>query len=515
MKKFVIIGAGVGGLAAGIRLAVRGQSVTILEKNPRVGGKLNLWEVGHPARPDERPFRFDTGPSLLTLPAIFVSLFADAGEALSDHLELLRLDPIARFRFSDGSQFSLRADEKARLAEVARFSPDDVEGWKRLAERGRKVWDLSADAFLQHAPEQLLHGSKFGPIDGLKMLALPFRVGMFSTFARWVDREIKSPRLRDVLYQYATYAGSSPQKAPATLTCIPYAEMHFGAWYPRGGMYKLAEALEKIARKVGVQIRTHASVSRILIEADSDGRASRKWRVKGVKLLAGEEIAADAVIANSDVVYTYRELIDARFRPKFTDRKLAKLRPGGSGFVMLLGIEGKLPELAHHNKFMPADYSAEIQATFQTGTLPDDPAIYLCASSRTDDTQAPDGCENLFVLCSAPPLDGRINWNAEGPKYRAKILRALEKNWGLAGLSKRIVVDRLFTPAHLESQYNANAGSIYGIDSNSRKSAFLRPPNRDRHIAGLFFAGGATHPGGGLPLVALSGKIASELATEP
>ncbi|MCS7032705.1 MAG: phytoene desaturase family protein, partial [Phycisphaerae bacterium] len=354
-------------------------------------------------------------------------------------------------------------------------------------------------------------GHRWNPLRGLGLLTTPFRIGMFSNFARLVDRHISSAKLRSVLYQYATYSGASPFRAPATLVVIPFVEMYFGGWYPPGGMYQLAIKLAELARSLGVEIRTGSPVSRICVQ---NSRTGRRPVVAGVKLADGTELPADAVVCNSDVVYAYRNLIDPRFRPHFPDRRLDALEPGGSGMVLLLGVEGEYPQLDHHTKFMPADYASELRAMFDTRTIPEDPCIYVCASTRTDPSQAPDGCENLFVLCSAPPLDGRLNWDLEGPRYEAQILRALEEQCGLSNLRKRIVVKRRLTPVDLERDYHANAGSIYGIGSNSRRAAFLRPPNRDRHIRGLFFAGGATHPGGGLPLVALSGKIAAELVLE-
>ncbi|HMO24820.1 MAG TPA: hypothetical protein PKB10_00990, partial [Tepidisphaeraceae bacterium] len=214
-----------------------------------------------------------------------------------------------------------------------------------------------------------------------------------------------------------------------------------------------------------------------------------------------------------DVVYAYRHLIAPAHRPHFDDRKLNRLEPGGSGMVLLLGIEGAYPQLAHHTKFIPHDYRSDLPALFETGTIPPDPCLYVCATTRTDPSQAPAGCENLFVLTSAPPLTSNIDWNIEGPRYEARVLERLEAR-GLTDLRQRIVVKHRLTPADLQSRYNANAGSIYGISSNSLKTAFLRPPNRDKHIRNLYFAGGAPHPGGGLPLVTLSGKIASELLLE-
>ncbi len=504
-KHTIIIGGGVGGLASAIRLAAAGLRVTLLEKNPRVGGKLNLWQVPHPGRPNDRPFRFDTGPSLVTLPFVFEQLFSAAGEKMSDHLELIRLDPIARFCWEDGFQFELKSTIEQTEAELARIAPDQVNGWRAMSDRGRDIWNRTADLFLYHSPEQALRGDGFNPAKALSMLTIPLQIGMFQRFSAVVDRHVKNPRLREVLYQYATYSGASPFRAPATLAVIPFAEQHFGGWYPRGGMYRIAEALETLAPKLGVTIQTHCPVASVLID---NGTAV------GVKLTDGQTIASDAVIANSDVVYTYRNLIEAKNRRRYPDAKLDRLEPGGSGMVLLLGVEGTYPQLAHHTKFMPADYKNDLTAMFETHSVPTDPCIYVCASTRTDATQAPDGCENLFVLASAPAIDGKLDWALEGPSYRDRLIHTMEHRWGLKDLSKRIVVEHRFTPVDLQSHYNANAGSIYGIGSNSRRAAFLRPPNRDRDVKGLYFAGGATHPGGGLPLVALSGKIVSELVME-
>jgi phytoene desaturase len=346
-------------------------------------------------------------------------------------------------------------------------------------------------------------------MSALKLLTTPLRIGVFGNFARLIDSNIRSEKLRQVLYQYATYSGASPFLAPATLAVIPYAEMSFGGWYIPGGMYKLAEAIEAVARKVGVEIHTSRNEAQIVIEPCNDKR--HLGRAKGALTDSGELFHADFVIANSDVVYTYRQLIDAQYRKKFSDPTLDKIEPGGSGVVLMLGVEGTYPQLAHHNKFMPDDYSSDVRAMFQTHTVPDDPYIYLCAATRSDPTQAPDGCETLFVMAGAPALDGTIDWAVQGPRYRDKLVQMLETKWELTDLSKRIAVERIITPADLKDLYNANAGTIYGIGSNSRRTAFLRPPNRDRDIQGLFFVGGATHPGGGLPLVALSGKIVAEL----
>ena len=506
-KHVVIIGGGIGGLAAAIRLAGRGHRVTLCEKNQNVGGKLNQWVAPHPHRPrGERPFCFDTGPSLLTLPLVFSELFAAVERDVRDYLPIRRLDPISRFVWADGQRFEMRADRDDLLAEVARFTGGSARGFARLLKDGRKIWDLAGDLFLSKSPEQALRGDgAFSPLNGLRMLTIPVRIGMFRKYARWVDRRVRNPRLREILYQYATYSGASPFKAPATLGVIPFVETFFGGWYIDGGMYQLATQLQRVACELGVDIQRGRAVEKVIVINSA---------AAGVRLGDGAQIAADAVVVNADVVYAYGQLVPPEHRPHYSDDTLRHIEPGGSGLVLLLGVEGTYPQLAHHTKFMPADYKSDLRAMFETRQVPDDPCIYVCAATRTDASQAPQGCENLFVLCSAPPLDGSIDWAEQGPRYRDQIVRTLETRFGLADLSRRIVVERRIDPTDLRRLYNANAGSIYGISSNSLKTAFLRPPNRDRKLPGLFFAGGATHPGGGLPLVALSGKIASELADE-
>lgn len=513
-KHVVIIGGGVAGLSAAVRLAAtKGQfRVTLIEKNPRVGGKLNLWEVPHPARTGERSFRFDTGPSLLTMPFVFMDLFAAAGEDVRNHLKILPLDPIASFRWEDGTTLNLSASDQELRLQIARISPSDVHGWMHLLQKGRKIWQLSEE-FLSTAPEQL---TRQRDIRSLGMLALPFRIGMFSKFAKLIDRNIQHPKLRDVLYQYATYSGASPFRAPATFAVIPFVEHHFGAFHIEGGMYRLAETLERIARKLGVEIHTNCWAEQIEIEPVSARDGQSRPQVKRVSLMDGTSIQADVVIANSDVVYTYRTLIAPQFRPRYSDAKLNSLDPGGSGMILMLGVDGTYPQLAHHTKFMPRHYrTGDLDAMFESHTIPNDPCIYVCAPTRTDSSLAPEGCEALFILASAPAMhQSSIDWKKEAPTYRKRLIDTLESKWGLTDLSKRIVVEKMMTPPDLRNTYNANAGSIYGIASNDWRSAFFRPPNRDRDIRGLYFAGGATHPGGGLPLVALSGKVVSDLVKQ-
>jgi phytoene desaturase len=487
-ESVIIIGAGLGGLAAAIRLATRGVRVRVLEKNATPGGKVNIHRADG--------YSFDTGASLLTMRHVLDELFKSAGRSVDDYLELVPLEPLCRYRWPDGVQLDASTDLDKTAREIERIAtPADAEGFRQFIADARRKYEVAERTFLAHS------------LNDLPQLLRPRYARDLALISSWrtldahVRRYFRSARLQQLFNRFATYNGSSPYRTPATFALIPYVEFGLGAWYMRGGMYELPSALVSLARELGVLIETGTEVDKILIE---QGRAC------GVRLAGGEVMRADAVLANSDAVDTYRRLIDRDARRVYTDRKLEKLEPSCSGFVLLLGVARLYPQLAHHNIFFSSDYPAEFRALFEAGRPAADPTIYVCAASRTDASQAPAGHENLFVLVNAPATGGQTNWTAEARGYRDLIVRRLEEN-GLDGLSDAIDYEYIITPADFEQTYHANRGSIYGISSNKRRHAFLRPPNKARDIARLYFAGGSTHPGGGIPLVLLSGKMAAEL----
>lgn len=327
-KRIIIVGGGIGGLSAAVRLAADGHQVTLYEKNSNTGGKLNYRETPHPTRPHEKPFRFDTGPSLLTLPLVFADLFSYAGRDVRNALSIHKLDPVSRFVWRDGQTFELSAHRADLLHQVRQFAAEDVEGFEKLLSYGQHIWDLSGEFFLTRSPEQALRGDgAFSPFNALKMLSIPLRIGMFRKFSSVINRHIRSPRLREVLYQYATYSGASPFLAPATLAVIPYVELGIGGWYVQGGMYQIACAIESLARDLGVAIHTNTPVGKILV--DPAHRRGVIGVARGVQLLDGTQDRADAVIVNADVVYAYRDLIDPRYRKKFADDQLKSSNPAG------------------------------------------------------------------------------------------------------------------------------------------------------------------------------------------
>ncbi len=491
MKKIIIIGAGLGGLSAACRLAKSGFAVTVLEKNEVVGGKVNLIE--------SNGYKFDTGASLVTLPHIFEELFEFCGKRMEDYLTFEKLDPICRYFWSDGTVFDASQDIEKCEQQISKFAPEDVGNFRKYITDAKQKYEIAERTFLSKSLNELPE------LLTAKNLPDLLKISSLKTLDQHNSNYFKSEKMRQLFNRFATYNGSSPYKIPATFALIPYAEFGFGAWYVRGGIYEIPKALEKLATELGVEFMFDADVEKILIK---NGKAT------GVKLkneLDDEDfLFADIIVSNADAVITYRELIEEKDRKSFPDKKLNRREPSSSGFVMLFGVKKKFPQLAHHNIFFSDDYKTEFRHIFDIRIPTPHPTIYVSASSVTDTTQAPETSENLFVLVNVPYMRWQVNWQFEAEPYRDVIVRKLEK-FGLKNLSDAIEFQELITPEDFEVTYRANKGSIYGISSNGILSAFRRIPNESKDIGNLYFTGGATHPGGGMPLVLLSGKMAADL----
>lgn len=491
----IVVGAGLGGLATAIRLAAAGHKVTLLEKNERPGGKLNLLEA--------EGFTFDTGPSLVTLPGIIADTFKAAGKRMEDYLHLTPLDPICRYTFADGTRMDISPDLPALVREVDRVSPGDVAGLFRFLAYARTLFKRAGPIFLLR--------ERPGMKDLLSKRGLDAaRIDAHISLHTAVKRFFKDERLVQLFDRYATYNGSSPYRAPGTLAMIPYIEMGGGGWYIQGGLYKLAESLAALAGELGVEVRTNSEVTQVLFEGEGG-----KARATGLRLTTGEELRAANVVVNADPMYAYPALVPEPYQNKQLARRMQSLEPSCSGFVLLLGVKGDYPNLAHHNIFFSGNYRAEFRSIFERGTPASDPTIYVANTSKSDPTQAPPGHLNLFVLVNAPALPANTpgRWDAWAKPYRDLVIQKLEKA-GLHNLGNRIVFERIMTPQTFKEQYNAWRGSIYGLSSNSRATAFLRPPNRAPGVSGLYFVGGSVHPGGGIPLVLLSARLVAKLITK-
>jgi len=486
--RIVIVGAGIGGLSAAISLAARGAQVTVLEKLDRPGGKMG--EV----RADG--FRWDTGPSVLTMRHVYERMFSLAGRDLRDYLELVPLQPITRYFWPDGAMLDAVADEAAMYEAIrGAFGLEDAEGYRRFMRYARRLHDIVSGPFLyRHKP---------GWRDLLSLpLADVLKIDALRTMHQAISSYFRSPHLVQLFDRFATYNGSSPYRAPATLNVIAYVEMAQGAWYPRGGIFQLAHAWERLARELGVEIRYSEPAEEICVESGV---------VRGVRVAGGAVLSADAVVCNVDYTWAQRTLL-----PTVGRQRAEVLEPSCSGFVMLLGVRGAFPQLVHHNIFFTDDYPREFDDIFNKRIAPSDPTLYLCITSKTDPEHAPAGCENWFILVNAPALSAAFDWSLEVEHYAQRIhalLAARLNRFGIPYLrSEAALVERRLSPADLQAAYGGHRGAIYGFSSNTRATAFMRPGNRDGQIRRLYYASGSVHPGGGVPLVTLSGMAAADCA---
>jgi phytoene desaturase len=489
VSKVVVIGAGVGGLATAARLSVKGHSVTVVEQANQVGGKLHTHR--------RSGFAFDTGPSLFTLPAVYRDLFLKTGKSLEESVDLQPVEPAFRYHFSDGTELLLPGVDPAQCASaIAKCMGEEAgEQWREFMQRAGEMWRITRQPFLQSP----LNGfASLLPLANPKDVAT---VAPFTTLRKLATKTFTDPRLITLVDRYATYTGSDPRNAPAVLATVPYIEQLFGVWHIGGGLGTLADALHKRCTERGVEIQLNTLVTEITTQGN---------RVTGIRTDTPEVINADIVVSNSDARLTYSELLahSPAKKPKVPGD------PSLAGFVILLGLRGRTPHIAHHNVWFPENYNAEFDAIFGRNPQPvEDPAIYVC--SPDDPLMRPnDDSEAWFILVNAPRHDstGRhgVNWNAPGlaDSYAARILEILAERG--TDIRDRIEFMEIRTPADLEQQTRAPGGSIYGTSSNGVNAAFNRPANKSP-IDGLFLVGGSSHPGGGLPLVGMGAEITADL----
>lgn len=484
--KVIVIGAGLGGLASACLLASEGHNVTVLEKNEHPGGKIGEVRANG--------FRFDTGPSLLTMPFILKSLFEKCGASIEKYLTIQPVDPICRYFFSSGVEFDCHQNECVNIAQIQSFSPDDVASYQSFMKYSQKLYQRIKDAFLFNP----LYGlSDMGSLNWIDFL----KIDAFQTVAQRIDRQFDAPELKKFFKRFTTYNGSSPYQAPATMNVIPHVELALGGYYIEGGIYRLVEALVALARNKGVTFKMGTDIRQIM---------TPQGTVAGVKDSTGNRFSADIVVSNADAYETYMEAVNRSAISGFQKKKIQKTEPSCSGFVLLLGIDRQYDQLSHHNIFFSEDYEQEFDQIFNQKVMPDDPTIYVANTSYSDQTHAPDDASNLFVLINAPYLSEQWNWEKQKVRYQNKVVQVLERR-GLTGLGKHIVYSKIITPRDFYVRYRSNKGSIYGTSSNSKFAAFLRPRNKSRSIKGLYLVGGSTHPGGGIPLVTLSALHVTEL----
>ena len=492
----LIIGAGLGGLSAAIRLATTGRRAIVLEQNDYTGGKMG--EI----RQDS--FRWDTGPSVITMRPVLEELFIGAGRRLEDYVELEPVEPLTRYFYPDGVTLDATRDLPRMLSQIEQLDERDVEGYLSFLAYAARLHRITGPVFIYDQPPSPRSILKVSPSD------IP-RVDGLRSMHQAQRSYVRSPHLQQLLGRFATYVGASPYLAPATLNVIAHVELNGGVWYPRGGIYRLAEAYTQLARELGVEIQTGRRVEGIDV---ADGNVS------GVRLGDGRRIRAAAVIANVDVATVYEQMLPPLPAVRRRLKKLRRQEPSCSGFALLLGVRGLYPEMAHHNIFFSGNYGREFEQIFREGRPPDEPTVYVAITSRSTPEDAPPGCENWFVLVNAPALGYSWDWEKEADAYSNLLLERLNQSLARHGIGQggdireRLLVKKVLTPVEIAQLTGARRGALYGASSNSRWAAFRRPHNRCAEVRGLYFASGTAHPGGGVPMVTLSGKIASQLLLE-
>lgn len=489
MANIAVIGAGIGGMSAAARLSKAGHKVSVYENSDRSGGKCRTEWFGD--------YGFDTGPSLLTLPAVYRDLFLKTGKRIEHILNIRPVDPAFKYNFSDGNSvlFPNLSNPDTYLEIEKSFGLIASKQWQELIAKAERMWEVSREPFIESELKSI-----FSLMKRKNLLSDIQEISPFTSLRKVGEQINLDPHLQMILDRYATYTGSDPRRAPAVLLTIAFIESAFGAWHIEGGIGQLSTALEHRCRELGVSFNFNTLVTEILVD---------KNQVLGLETQNEQLIKADFVVANSDADIVYNKLLSPSITAARSERRKLKLSTKSlSGFSLLLGLDNsksKAVSLEHHNVYFPKDYDAEFDDVFTKQIPVADPTIYLCAPNDPQMTKGKDK-EAWFVLVNAPrhQESGGYNWKDGGDEYAKKIIKKLD-DLGL-NVSPRLDFMKYRTPADLESYAMAPGGSIYGSSSNSPFSAFLRAKNRTK-ISGLFCVGGSSHPGGGLPLVGISAEI--------
>jgi phytoene desaturase len=490
-RRVGVIGSGLGGLAAACTLAARGHRVTLIERNAWLGGKAAVLE--------EQGFRFDMGPTILTLPSVLRRIFAEAGHALEDRLQMVRCDPQWRCFFTDGSVLDLHADEAEMSTTLEQFAPGSSAGYQKFMAWSRRLEEVSQRFFFWKSVGSLKDTFDAKGSFKLSTLADVMSLRPGRTVHGSIRGYVKDGRVAQMLDHFTQYVGSAPDQSPAVLCGIAHMQTGEGIWYPMGGTRAVPLALERLARELGVEIRCGLRVQSIRVEDDA---------ARGVVLEDGESLDFDAVVSNADAVRTHRELLGWPESRAVGGRK--KWEPACSGVVLYLGLDRAYEQLQHHNFVFSEDPEREFQDIYGRGEPAEDPTCYVCAPSRSEAAVAPPGGEALYVLVHTPYLRPHHDWKAMLPAYREVILDKLASTAGLTDIRERIVYESTLTPQGIHDRYQVLDGAIYGTASHGRFLGAFKPANRSSAVRGLYLAGGAAHPGPGMPMVLMSGWIAAD-----
>ena len=484
--KIVVIGSGFGGLSAAIRLQAAGHQVTMLEQRDKPGGRAYVYQ--------QDGFTFDGGPTIITAPWLIDDIFAAAGKKTSDYVQLVQIDPFYNIRFEDGSVFHYNNDQRRLRDEIARFNPGDVAGYERLRAKADDI--LTAGMGLIDKPFTHLGDMARVAPDLLRLKAYQSVYGFASSY-------LQDERLRQVFSFHPLLIGGNPFEASSLYALIHPLEQQWGVWFALGGTGALVNGMARLFAELGGDLRLKSKV--VEIEVDE-----RTRRATGVRLADGGYLAADAVVSNGDVAFTYLNLVPARFRRHNSDERIRNYRYSMSLFVVYFGTDRRYGDIAHHEILMGPRYRGLLEDIFKRKTLASDFSLYLHRPTATDPSLAPNGCDAFYVLSPVPHLGADVDWSVMARPYRDAIISYLEQHY-LPDLSRHIVTETYIDPLHFQNTLSSYLGSAFSVEPTLTQSAWFRPHNVSEDIPNLYFAGAGTHPGAGLPGVMSSGKIVADL----
>jgi phytoene desaturase len=484
MSKAIVIGAGIAGIATAIRLAIRGHQVEVFETSDQAGGKLSEIKL--------EAFRFDAGPSLFTMPQYVDELFSLAGKDPKGYFQYEKLENICNYFYEDGTRIHAFADPKLFSEEIADKTNDSASSVLDFLKKSRDIYEITNPVFLQRSLHKLGSYLNFGTLKSL--FRFP-EIDAFRSMNQANEARFRDSRTVRLFNRYATYNGSNPYEAPATLNIIPHFEQHFGAYFPVGGMYAIVTSLTKLASDLGVKFYFNSYVDEIQVKDN---------KVRGISC-GGQSYPADMVISNMDVWYTYTRLLkDIKVPERLKDQERSS-----SALIFYWGINQSFLNMDLHNIFFSEDYPEEFRQIWEEKSIYSDPTIYVHISSKSNQLDAPEGSENWFTMINVPANTGQ-DWDELIRVARINIIEKLSRNLG-KDISQLITCECVLDPRGIDTKTFSYQGSLYGSSSNNQFSAFLRHANFSSAIKDLYFAGGSVHPGGGIPLALLSAKIVDGL----
>ena len=476
-----MIGAGLGGLAAAIRLGARGYRVTVLDRLDEPGGRATVFR--------QDGFTFDAGPTIITAPFVLEELWRFAGRNFHDDVKLKSLDPFYVIRFDDGDSFTARSDPAAMRREVDRISPTDLPGYEKFMQESEAIYKIGFEK-LGHVPFTTV---------GTMAALLPDLVKLkaWKSVHGHVASHVRHPKLRMALSFHPLFVGGNPFRATSVYSLIAYLERQHGVHCAMGGTGAIVKAMVRLIQSQGGDIRSKAEVAEIIVVNE---------RATGVRLASGEVVASDIVVSNACVAHTYSKLLHGRVHRRWTKRKLARARHSMSLFVWYFGTDIQYPTVPHHTILMGPRYRELIQDIFENKTLASDMSLYLHRPTASDSSLAPAGCDGFYVLSPVPNQDSGIDWKVQAEAYRLSIAKRLEETV-MPGFTKHIVSQRLMTPDDFEHSLLSYKGAAFGLEPVLTQSAWFRPHNKSEEVENLFLVGAGTHPGAGIPGVLSTARV--------